>query len=433
MVDPHESCSAEDLRFPAGFWWGTGNSSNQCEGAADAGTWIEWERTGRVPPSGSGNGFAERHTDDFALLAALGLEHFRLSLEWARIEPRNGVYDRAEIERYRDLLLAGVGAGLKMWVTAHHFTLPLWFADLGGFGNERARTYHWRRHIEFLAETFGEYVFGWKPINEPHAFALCGWLLGVHPPGRTDVAEAARMLIAAHLANHEAWMALRGGNQPVATIHDLSPAMPLSNSDEDLRAARIVDWLAFGIWIDMQRDGILRPPQLPGTELLEPIENPDFLGAFDVIGFSYYNATGVAAEPTLVALGGVLPAPYPPGREVGPLGYVPWSDGLSVVIDRLHTELPGKPLLVSEYGIGTDDDAERARYLADGLTIVSQKLATGVDLRGFFHWTAVDNYEWEHGYEVPFGLFDRDRNERASARVIAEHASASCPGPEPCL
>jgi beta-glucosidase len=98
---------------------------------------------------------------------------------------------------------------------------------------------------------------------------------------------------------------------------------------------------------------------------------------------------------------------------------VPWSGGLRLVLDRLHADLPGKPLLISEYGIGTADDAERCRFIQDGLRIAADAIGRGVDLRGFFHWTGVDNYEWGLGFSAQFGLFDVDRAPRPSAQIIA--------------
>jgi beta-glucosidase len=408
-------------QFPGGFWWGTGNSSNQCEGAAPAADWLPWEQAGHAPPSGNGNGFADRYAEDFGLLAGIGLRHFRLSLEWARLEPEAGKHDQGEIERYRAILQAGREAGISMWVTAHHFTLPVWFAAMGSFGDDRARTYYWRRHIEFLADTFGDLVYGWKPINEPHAYAMCGWLLGVLPPGRRNMAEARRMLMATHLANFEAWQALRGGGQPIATIHNLSPSIPASPAEADRRAAAFVDDLAFGCWIRMVRDGVLELPAPPGGPAAERIENPDFAGAFDVIGFSYYSATSVRANAAPDSASGLALGRYPADGTPGPLGYVPWSGGLRLVLDKLHAELPGKPLLISEYGIGTDDDAQRCQYIHDGVAIAADAVKRGIDLRGFFHWTGIDNYEWNHGFGVPFGLFGRDRRPRPSAQVIAEY------------
>ena len=148
-----------------------------------------------------------------------------------------------------------------------------------------------------------------------------------------------------------------------------------------------------------------------------PVERPDLAGCFDLVGFSYYLGIGFRAG---------RPALHPPGaKEISPLGYAIWPDGLGLVLDDLHLALPGVPLLVAEYGVGTDDDALRARYIERGLEIVHAAIARGPDVRGFFHWTAVDNYEWLHGYDVRFGLIDRDRNVRASARVLQREAGAA--------
>jgi beta-glucosidase len=296
---------------------------------------------------------------------------------------------------------------------------------MGSFGNDRARTYYWRRHVEFLAETFGDLVFGWKPINEPHAYAMCGWLLGVIPPGRRDMAEAQRMLVATHQANREAWLALRSSGKPVATIHNLTPSIAATSSAADGRAAATVDDLAFGCWIRMIRDGVLELPDLPGLPAPERIDNPEFAGAFDVVGFSYYSATSVRANPDPASTSGVIRGPYLADGKIGPLGYAPWSGGLGLVLDKLHAELPGKPLLVSEYGIGTADDAERCQFIREGVDIAAAAIARGVDLRGFFHRTGIDNYEWGLGFSTQFGLFGVDREPGPSSQVIAGYARTS--------
>src|SRR5580658_5902589 len=135
--------------------WGTGASSTQCEGAAPASDWWDWERAGRAPVSGDGNGFSGRYAEDFALMAQLGLTHHRLSIEWARIEPDDGVHDQAAIDHYRGVLDAATAAGVTPWVCLHHFTLPRWFAEKGGFLVESNRTAYWARHVDFMERTFG--------------------------------------------------------------------------------------------------------------------------------------------------------------------------------------------------------------------------------------------------------------------------------------
>ena len=116
------------MPWPDGFMWGTGASSTQCEGASEASDWWDWERAGGAPMSGGGNGFASRYAEDFALLAELGLTHHRLSMDWARLEPDDGVHDESAVAHYRDVLHAAHDAGITPWVTLHHFTLPRWFA-----------------------------------------------------------------------------------------------------------------------------------------------------------------------------------------------------------------------------------------------------------------------------------------------------------------
>ena len=391
------------MPWPDGFLWGTGASSTQCEGAAPHSDWLAWERAGRAPVSGDGNGFARRHAEDFAAYRALGLTHHRLSIEWARIEPEPGRVDEAAVAHYRAVLEAAHANGITPWICLHHFTLPDWFARSGGFLVPANRTGPWRAHVERVAERFGDLAGGWKPVNEPNAYALLGWLGLGFPPGQSDTDAFLEAMEAIQLAAAEAGARLRQTGKPVASVHSLAPVVALD--DASAEAADFVDACNWRSWLGLLRDGVLALPRRA------PIERPDLAGNVDVVGFSYYFTLGVRD-------GRIVP--YPDGARMSPLGYAVHADGLRLVLDRLHAELPGMPLLISEYGIGTHDDAERAAYLRDGLAIARDAIARGVDLRGFFHWTGVDNYEWLHGWELPFGLLDRERRVRASADVLRD-------------
>ncbi len=402
--------------FPENFIWGTAASSTQTEGAAPASNWAVWERSGKAPPSGEGSGFAKRFAEDFSLLASLGLDHHRLSLEWARIEPQPGIRDRGAIDHYLEVLEQAQQCGLKIWVCLHHFTLPAWFEDLGGFQNPEARKRHWIPHVEFVAETFGDRVYGWKPINEPMAYTAGGFLFGAMPPGKQSFFDFADATVAIFEALRDATNVLSGAG-PIATIHNLSPVIPVEDDPAAEAAAKLIDATLWGIPIRAYLDGVVA---VPGRDEVR-IEGLE--GSADLFGFSYYNCMGVGKPGGALSMLGTVTT-YPPGSPPGPLGYHPWPDGLGMVLDRLHQELKGVPLLIAENGIGTKDDEARRDFLARSLEIVSEKISAGYPIEGYFHWTSVDNYEWLAGFDVPFGIITTSREPKPSASILKAAANA---------
>jgi len=394
---------------PEGFIWGTTSSSTQCEGAAPESDWADWERRGLAPRSGDGNGFATHFAEDFRLYAAHGLTHHRLSIEWARIEPAEGRRDDAAIEHQRAVLEAAREAGVAPWLCLHHVSLPGWFTELGegAFRDDRARSYHWARHVAFCAETFGDLAAGWQPIHEPTAYATGAYLTGAMPPGERDPEHFAQALRGMVLAWRDAWRELRGG-PPVATALDLAPVFPTDDSVPAARHARATEAVIWTTWVRALRDGLLVVPGLPEVEV------PDLRDSGDLVGFTHCSALGIARDGST--------APYPSHRRTTALGSVPWPEGLALVLRRLHEELDGRPLLLGGLGLGTDDDAWRCAYLRECFDVVDEAIADGIDLRGLFHRTGVDAYEWLQGSSVPYGLFTRDREPRPSAEVAREAA-----------
>ncbi|MFL6204491.1 MAG: family 1 glycosylhydrolase [Acidimicrobiales bacterium] len=376
--------------WPEGFMWGTAASSTQTEGAAPAGDWSAFERAGRAPSSGTGNGFTTRFAEDFALYAEHGLTHHRLSLEWARLEPTQGRRDKKEVDRYRAVLEAARAAGISIWACLHHFSLPGWFADdLGGFRDDKQGRLVWSRHVDWVGETFGDLVSGWKPINEPSFYALGSHLFGVLPPARRDRREADRVLATIHRAGADAARLLRTPDTPISTIQSLSPVFRVEDTPEARATAAKLEERLWAAWAA-----------------------DEHLDTYDYLGFSYYSAIGVKADGSI----GRWPAEGIPG----PQGYVRWAEGFAHVLERLQADHPARPVLVCEAGIGTDDEDERATYVREVLHHVQEALRAGVDVRGLFWWTGVDCYEWHQGDTLDFGLFDRDRNPRPAAQVARE-------------
>ena len=176
------------------------------------------------------------------MYAEYGLRHHRLSIEWARIEPEEGRRDDAAIEHYREVLTAARSAGVNPWVCLHHFTLPGWFTEVGegGFGDERARSYFWPRHVAFCAETFGDLVYGWKPINEPAAYSSI-YRTGGRQPRAPRLGQGVRHARRILIAQRDAWRELRGSGQPVATIHNLAPVFPVGQTVQTTNVVRALD------------------------------------------------------------------------------------------------------------------------------------------------------------------------------------------------
>ncbi|GIJ80409.1 beta-glucosidase [Micromonospora phaseoli] len=377
-------------------WWGTASSAVQVEGACAGDNWYAWERAGRAPESASGNGFAERYHDDLELLARWGFTDHRLSLNWARVLPDPDRVDKVAVDYYRDVLSAGRAAGLRMWVTLLHTALPQWFAHQGGFLGPEAGG-HWRRWVDLVADQFGDLVDGWMPVNNPTSFAQKAYLTGTFPPGVRSLPEFFQALTAVHRADFDAASYLRGSGRPVCSNESLTPLVPADDSPQAAAAAAQWDAVVWESWLSLAR-------------------SDEYADAFDHYGFSYYAVTAVN--------GSGEARPYPLEASPGPLGYVPWADGLAWVLQRLARELPGRSFVVAELGYGGDDEG-RTDYLSRSLRHIDDARNSGVDVDGVFFWTGIDNYEWLAGDGVPFGLFDRERRPRRSAELVRRTAPSA--------
>jgi beta-glucosidase/6-phospho-beta-glucosidase/beta-galactosidase len=202
---------------PPPLWWGTAAAATQCEGAAPRSDWAGWEAEGRVPASRDGNGFRTRYEDDVALLAAHGVTHHRLTVEWARLEPSPGRWDDDEVAHLRRVLTAAAGAGVDVWACLLHGTAPGWFTDdERGWLDDKAAGLTWPRHVDRVAEALGDLVAGWVPIHEPDLAARLGYLDGTFPPGQRNEDDHRDARAALRAAEAEAARLLRSGPAPVA-------------------------------------------------------------------------------------------------------------------------------------------------------------------------------------------------------------------------
>ncbi|MBX3285062.1 MAG: family 1 glycosylhydrolase [Actinobacteria bacterium] len=369
------------MTFPDGFRFGSGASGSALEGTAPAADLARWEHEGRVAADPDGSGFASSYRDDLAARAELGLADLRLTLEWARLEPVEGRRDVEAVEHLRLVLEAAREAGLRVWGCLHDGTLPGWFAhDEHGYADARSRGYFWARHVERVAETFGDLVHGWVPVYEPSRWALRGWIQGSRPPGRVDDAEGfAAELEGAHLASVEAALRLGEDGHPVASAQWMLPLFPARAEPGSPAAAEaeamvsVLDATMWGCWRRMLLEGTLQVPGRP------PVAVPDARRAFDVIGITYRHAAAVQGDGVLL--------PYPQTLAPAADGQVPWVDGLERALAHAADVFGDRPLLVAGLGLPRADPDVVAAYARDARSIAADAAGGGVDLRGLW-WNA---------------------------------------------
>ena len=402
-------------RFPPGFLWGTASAAHQVEGDNRNCDWWEFEQQpGRIA-NGDSSAVAcdhyNRYREDFKLLREMNQNAHRLSIEWSRIEPSEGEFDSRQMRHYRDVLGELREQGIQPMVTLHHFTSPLWFTRKGGWADrEAARAF--LPYVTRVVEELGDLVAIWCTINEPNIYAANGWLTGEFPPAHNgDFASFYRVTSNLHRAHEQAYSAIkrRFPDAPVGLSHHKFLFLAASEKRRDRLAAQTAQF------------AVDRWPVGPG-QFRRVVE-----ATSDYIGIAHYWAQMAAFDPSKPK-DQFIRRFNVPGAQMTDMGWT--SD--PVHMRRVLNEVKSlrKPVYVTENGLGTSDDARRQRYLVDVLASVKQAIDDGVDVRGYFHWTNLDNFEWARGYGVKFGLIEVDRKTldrtiKGSGRLYGRIAAAN--------
>ncbi|WP_370409355.1 GH1 family beta-glucosidase [Streptomyces fradiae] len=452
------------LRFPPGFRWGTATAAYQIEGAAreDGRTpsiWDTFSRTpGRVRNGDTGDIAADhyhRTAEDIALLRRLGVTDYRFSIAWPRVQPTGrGPAVQKGLDFYRRLADGLREAGIRPVATLYHWDLPQELEDAGGWP-QRETAYRFAEYAGLAAEALGDRVATWTTLNEPWCAAFLGYGSGVHAPGRTSDVAALRAAHHLNLAHGLAVGALRDA-LPSATAAEVSLTLNLqalrasSDDPRDRDAARRIDAVANRIFLDPVFHGRLPKDLVEDTAAVTDwsfVRDGDLATAaapIDSLGINYYSPTEVAAADPGGADDSGEPSPWAGAERhvrfvpvAGPRTAMDWpvdADGLYELLVRLRDDLPGVPLLVTENGAAYDDyadpsgqvkDPERVAYLHAHLGAVHRALADGADVRGYFLWSLLDNFEWAYGYSKRFGIVHVDfatqrRTLKDSARWYAD-------------
>lgn len=383
------------------FWWGTSTASYQNEDRGVAKDspfyfktdWDIFAEEGHIPPRGDEATYSWSHFDkDIAALKKLGVNYYRFGVEWGRVEPRPGVYNEAAIRQYQRMARKLKAAGILPVVTLWHFTFPSWLYD--SKAKNRSNFLHpdvevrWKDYVTRMVEALGPDVNVWVPQNEPNGALYIGYFGGHWPPGLLLTPGALK----------------KAGRVSADMFREASQII----REKDPGA------LVMGIYSipNWQRSPLQDPTAFVYNMMQR--QNYDHLDrvadSMDLIGVNYYYSQDASLRRFLVRPVGELSSNYTQN------GWLIDPEGLHAVLLAVHKRY-GKPIVISENGIGTQSEQKKIRYFREHVNQMRRAMVDGVDIRGYFPWTLIDNYEWAEGYEANFGLTYLDK---PSMRLVIE-------------
>ncbi len=415
--------SEATFHFPRGFLWGTATSSHQVEGNNTNNNWYVWENTPGKIIEGQKAGLAcdwwgGRWKEDFDRAQETGQNAHRFSIEWSRIQPKPDEWDEDALHVYGDMARDLAHRGMAPLVTLHHFTDPIWLTEKGGWENPETVNL-FAAYVRKVASALKEYASLWVTINEPNVFVVSGWVEGAFPPGKHDLNLAMRVyanLVRAHAAAYK-------------IIHELQPEAQVGMAINYRSLVPARKWMPLdGLLANIQNQFFNNafPAAITTGKLdmyLKKISIPEAAKTQDFIGVNYYSRDIVK----LNLLGGNILLDSriaPEGAAMSPTGFIAnvpagmyeslqWAHGFNL------------PILVTENGIEDEPDTLRPRYTAEHLHQVWRAANFNWRIKGYFHWSLVDNFEWERGWTQRFGLWGLDtatqkRIRRPSVDLYAE-------------
>jgi beta-glucosidase len=397
--------------FPKGFLWGTASSAYQTEGNNKNCNWYFEEQADMSKPYAARRlmeqcGLAcdhwNRYKDDFSCAEEIGIKIHRVSIEWSRVCPGENCTDRASLEHYREMLLDLRARGIKVMLCIHHFTIPHWVSAKGGFENKAFITEHFRKYAELIVMELGELVDYWIPINEPNMLAITGYLMGKFPPFKKSPLKYFKVLKTVLQMHIDAYDIIKSRypEKPVGVAFAFQHFQPYSKrSPVDRFSAKMANRFMNLCCIEGINDGHLRILSRKRGKTGNSNEKLDFMG------INYYNTNFIK---------GMSPVKAIDGAVITDMGWICDPKGLDDALQYVHDYF-NIPIIVTENGIATNDEALRIKYVNDHLEVIGRAIKRGIDVRGYMYWSLTDNYEWEKGFSMHFGLvrIDYETQKRA--------------------
>ncbi|MBI2022766.1 glycoside hydrolase family 1 protein [Candidatus Daviesbacteria bacterium] len=386
------------LIFPEGFLWGAATSAHQVEGNNINSDWWAWEQE-RPKNLRSGQAADQYHKyeEDFDLAKSLNQNAHRISIEWARIEPLEGVFDWEEVYHYKKVLSALKKRGFKVFLTLWHFTLPKWLSDIGGWENPKASGY-FESFVKTIVPEIEPFVDFWVTLNEPSVYAYMAYISGIWPPQKNSKFKASRVT----------WNLAQGHIKAYQKIHQLVPGSKVGiahnvQSFEPYHKHSFLEQLSVEV-SDIFTNHLFY--FLTG-------KTHDFLGLNYYFHHRFNQTDGIIPE---------IVNAQEQSREISDLGWEVYPEGIFDVLADLSDHIP---IYITECGIASSNDDRRSRFLIHYLQEVFRAIQSGVKVKGFFFWSLIDNFEWHEGFDPRFGLIEVDyktqkRTPRPSAYVYSE-------------
>jgi beta-glucosidase len=413
------------FHFPRGFLWGTATASHQVEGDNTNNNWWAWEQQpGRIQQGHTSalacDWWAGRWQEDFDRAAEAGQNAHRFSVEWSRIQPTPDTWDESALEQYRQMLRGLRDRNMLPLVSLHHFSDPLWLSEQGGWENPEVVA-KFEKYVRRTVEGLKEYVSLWCTINEPNVYVLGGYVTGDFPPGQKNI----------KLAMHVMANMLRGHAAAYRAIHEIQPEARVGYALHYRPVVPATTWFPLDrLAANLHYKGINMafPSALSSGVMQSVLGNvriPEAKGTQDYLGLNYYNTLTVKFD--LLNPGQLFGrAFYPAGTDLSDTGFnanIP--DGMFASVKWAVRTYPGLPVIITENGIECADDHIRPRYIAEHVLKLWRAVNFNWPVKGYFHWSLVDNFEWERGWTQRFGLWGLDpetqvRSKRPSADLYAE-------------
>ena len=377
------------IQFPKNFYWGAATSSYQVEGNNVNADWWPWEIQAGKERSAKACRHYEFYEQDFDLVKSLNHNAHRLSIEWSRIEPKEGEFSRQALQHYINVIVSLRSRGIEPMVTLHHFTNPLWFAASGGWVSSLSGK-RFLRYCDFVTRALARHVHFWFTINEPTVYFSHAYLWGMWPPQAKSFFKAKTVhdhLNEAHIEAyrliHKIYKELNLGGPSVSIAHHMQAIVGCDQGLKNRLAVAIIK-------------------HLYNFEVLDHLAKAKTL---DFIGVNYYSRHLVGKNNH-----------YP--LKKNSLGWDIYPQGLAQVL--LDLKKYNLPVIIAENGICTSDDNERWEYIQGHLKNVHLAMSQGVDVTGYLYWSLMDNFEWAYGFSPRFGLIDIDYN--TYQRTVRESA-----------